>query len=346
MAIIANGRLQTIKAGGEVRTEVISRLGSVKRGVIQAPDRICFYGDNGVGKTTLAAGAPDPIFIDVENGSGHLDVPRYQFRDDADGHVPRTYAEFEAGIVDLATTKHDYKTVVIDTMDKLEGLLWQHMVERDSGSSRLKGRQILGLEDYGFGKGHEYAVDEWRKLLLKFDALRARGLMVIVLAHAQVKAFKNPEGEDYDRWSLRMHAKAGGLIKEWVDVNGFVRFEEVSSKLDPKDKTERARGASTGRRLLCTERQAAYDAKSRWAIPAEIELPSENPWAVFGQALADAKGLKATDLQRLIEIELSELGNAETTEKVNALMAQHKDEVPVLHRILNRLKAKKTETAP
>lgn len=339
----------TIVAAGKINvpgkpSQVISRLSSVKRGVIDAPDRIALYGDNGVGKTTLAAGAPSPIFVDIEDGSGHLDVPRYQFRDDVDGHVPRTFEEFEAGIVDLATNAHPYKTVVIDTMDRLESLLWASMVSRDSGSSRLKGRVIFGVEDYGYAKGYDYAVDEWRKLLLKFDGLRARGMTVILLAHAQVKPFKNPEGEDYDRWSLRLHAKAGGLLKEWVDVNGFVRFEEVSSKLDPKDKAERARGVSTGRRLLCTERQAAYDAKSRWAIPSEIELPSENPWAVFGDALAQAKGLKSTDLARLIEIECSRIGGEEVAARVAEVMKGNEANLPVLHRILNKLKSTATKS--
>jgi AAA domain len=323
-------------------TAPTSRLSAVSRGVIDAPDRIALYGDNGVGKTTLAAGSDDPIFVDIEDGSGHLDVPRYSFRDEAGGHVPRTFEEFETGIVDLATNPHSFKTVVIDTTDRLEALLWASMVERDSGSSRLKGRQIFGIEDYGYAKGYDYAVDEWRKLLLKLDGLRARGMTVVLLAHAQVKPFKNPEGDDYDRWSLRMHAKAGGLLKEWVDINGFVRFEETSSKLDPKDKGERARGVSTGRRLLCTERQAAYDAKSRWAIPAEIELPSENPWSVFGAALKQAKGLKAPQLVDLIVAECKRLNDDEVTKKVGEAMRGKETDLPVLHRILNRLKSKQS----
>ena len=50
-------------------------------------------------------------------------------------------------------------------------------------------------------------------------------MQVVIFGHSIVKTFKNPEGEDYDRYQLRVHDKTGGLIKEWCDVVGFVRFD-------------------------------------------------------------------------------------------------------------------------
>src|SRR4051812_33099395 len=78
-----------------------SRLGAVKRERLRAPLRYMFYGAEGTGKSTLAAGAPDPIWIDADDGSSRLNVARYQFRDEPAGHVPRTYGEIVSAIHDL-----------------------------------------------------------------------------------------------------------------------------------------------------------------------------------------------------------------------------------------------------
>ena len=310
----------------------------MKRGVIRSPFRLNVYGDNGVGKTSLAAGAEKPIFFDIEDGSGQLDVARYMFRDDADGHVPRSYAEVCTGLDDLATNPHEFKTLVIDTLDRLEALIWAHMCARDSGQAGVKGRKLNSIEDYGYGKGFLMAVDEWRALCLRLDRVRARGVNIVLLSHAQIRTFKDPEGEDYDRWNLRLNEKAAGFVQEWVDINGFARFEESGESLD---KGVRAKGVSTGRRLLHTQRTAAYNAKSRWAIPAELELPSEEPWRVFAAALQEAQGLGALELVDLIAAECNRIASDETTAKVKAAMAGHETNVEVLHRILNRLREKK-----
>ena len=50
------------------------KLDSVKRSFNQAPPRIVMYGVGGVGKSTFAASAPNPIFIPVEDGISTLDV--------------------------------------------------------------------------------------------------------------------------------------------------------------------------------------------------------------------------------------------------------------------------------
>lgn len=49
---------------------------NIVTGKQQRAQRVCFYGVESVGKTTLAAQAESPVFLDVENGTAHLDVPR------------------------------------------------------------------------------------------------------------------------------------------------------------------------------------------------------------------------------------------------------------------------------
>lgn len=63
--------LNTIKQGNNM-----SLLQNIKRGVQQRPQRVIIYGPEGVGKSTLAAGLPAPLFLDTEEGTQHMNVDR------------------------------------------------------------------------------------------------------------------------------------------------------------------------------------------------------------------------------------------------------------------------------
>lgn len=54
----------------------MSILNNIKRGKQQRPQRVIIYGPEGVGKSTLAAGLPAPLFLDTEEGTQHMNVGR------------------------------------------------------------------------------------------------------------------------------------------------------------------------------------------------------------------------------------------------------------------------------
>lgn len=319
-----------------------SRLAMTKAGKIRAGLRMVFYGSEAVGKSSLAAAAPSPIFIDVENGTGELDVPRYMFRDEPAGYLPQSLDEVYAAIRDLRSSPHEYKTLVIDTIDRLEPMLWARMIGRDSGKrSGLNqyGAKLLSIESYGFGKGYNVAVDEWRALAAELDDLRInRGMSIVLLGHAAIRTFKNPLGEDYDRWHLRINEKAAAFVKEWCDVVGFCMFEETGARLDESDDRTRAKGVSTGRRLMKLERSAAYDAKSRIVMPREVELRAADPWGPFAAALAESERADAPSLERAIGAELERINDAELTVKVRKAITDAKGNVATLSRFVNELR--------
>lgn len=258
-----------------------SRLGQVQRGRLKLPHRHLFYGPEKIGKSSLAADAPAPIFLDVEGGSVELEVARYPFRDGEGGHVPHSYEDVLGAIDDLLTAQHSYQTLVIDTVDALEALIHAHVCKANGKAN---------IEAFGYGKGYKVALTEMRILLSRLDAIRARGMQVILLGHSLVKTFKNPEGEDFDRYQLCMHDLTAAEVKGWCDVIGFMRFDGGAAKLMGDDsKSARARGWSTGRRLIHLAREAAWDAGSRLSLPAEIELGVANPWAPFAAAKDTAR---------------------------------------------------------
>ena len=321
-----------------------SRLASVKRGQLRSALRYMFYGPEGVGKSSLAADAPSPIFFDVEGGTDNIDVARYPFQINADGsvppggYVPRTYAEVVAGIDDLIANPTGYETLVIDTIDALEALLHRHICE-------VHGK--ANVEAFGYGKGYNVALDEFRALLRKLEDLRAKGISVVMLGHAIVKTFKNPTGEDYDKFQLRLNDKAAGLLKERSDVVGFIRFDGGSAKLKGDTaQTPRARGWVSGRRLIHLANDAAWDAKSRLALPAELELGEAHPWAPFAEAEHGARDATNDSLLAEVTAELDRIGSDEfttstgrTTSRALVLAMVANSDASTISRVLTGLRA-------
>lgn len=291
------------------------QLARVVRGKQDAPDRVLIFGVEGVGKSSWAASAPSPIFIPAEDGTSQLDVARFP--------APTGWQEVLDAIESLRTEPHAYKTVVFDTMDALEPMLWAFICDRDKRSS---------IEAYGYGKGYVAALDEWRVFLSAIEQLRReRGMGVVFIAHSLIKVFKNPEGEDFDRYELKLNARAGGLAKEWCDSVLFAHWETFADKKGDG----KAKGLSTGARIVSTQRTAAWDAKNRYALPEMLPLNYDD----YARAKVDRAPRSTLELQLAITAKLGELGDAEVTAKVTALVELANGDASELSKIDNRLTA-------
>ncbi len=315
----------------------MSRLGQVCRGRLASPLRFLFYGAEGVGKSSLAADAPRPIFLDLEDGSALIDCARYRFRDGRGGHVAKSYRELVSAIDDLTRAEHDFQTAVIDTVDQLEPLIWSYVCERDNPHSK---QNLTSIESYGYGRGYQIALDEWRAFCRTLDVLRAkRGMNVVLLGHAQIVKFKNPEGEDFDRYTLRIQDKPAGFFREWCDVIGFCCFEGGAAPItDDKGKAkDRAKGFSTGRRLMRFERTAAYDAKRRIPLAETVELAAASPWEPIAEAVALGRA-NAENLIKQIDAEIGRIGDEDITQMATEFRRKHND-TKNLVRLLNRLRS-------
>lgn len=306
------------------QTQTHMTLAGVRRGKIpNAPKRVLLYGPEGIGKSTFAMGAPSPIFLCPEDGTTELDVARLP--------EPRTWADVFAAVSLLTKERHDYKTLVIDTLDWIEPLCWQAVCEAGKQKS---------IEGFGYGKGYLEALNEWRRLVAALDAMRAaRGTHVILLGHSKVATFKNPEAEDYDRYSLKMHDKAGGLLKEWVDAVLFANYETF---VDKASALARGKGLSSGARVIHTERRAAWDAKNRYGLPEQIPLS----WEDFATAagLASPKQHDADQVATLraeVATIVGDIGDKSLSEKVEKWMGEPASQDPAkLAEMVNRMKAR------
>lgn len=50
----------------------------ITSGKVVRPQKVVIYGAEGIGKSTLAAQFPNPLFIDTEGGTAQLDVRRIE----------------------------------------------------------------------------------------------------------------------------------------------------------------------------------------------------------------------------------------------------------------------------
>ena len=264
-------------------------LKNLKSSTLSAHHRYMIMGVEGVGKSTLASGANKPLWLDVEDGAGQIDVARVPF---PEGHATKFSQVLEA-LDAVLTQEHDFKTLVIDTVDRLEALLWQHCCENSDKyvDKKSTGMTIHTIEGFGYGKGYIVALSLWRELACKLDMIRRKRKMTIILiAHTHIKSFRNPEGDDFDRYIPRLNEKAGSFLKSWCDVVAFMRFDEGSSKLMGE---QRAKGYNTGRRFVYTRRRAAFDAKSRLPLDEEIEIKGADSWVYLTGATGTAKEIES-----------------------------------------------------
>lgn len=239
-------------------------LQNITRSRAKAP-RIIVHGDPGIGKTTFACAAPAPIVVQTEDGLGVLDVPAFplaQHYDDVIDALGALYSE-----------THEYQTLVVDSLDWLEPLVWQKTCE------------VLGvksIEAPGYGKGYVEAATWWQRFFQGVTALRdERGMAVVMTAHSQVVHVEDPLLPVYDRHDLKLHKRAAALAEEYADVILFATMRTNVLTETAGFNQKRARAVTTGDRIMHAVGQPAFLAKNRYGLPSPLPLT----WSAFSDAM-------------------------------------------------------------
>ena len=231
-------------------------LANVKKGKIIEPRRIMIYGVHGIGKSTFAASAPDPVFVPTEEGTNDLDIARFP--------VAKDFNEFMTYLHELRIEGHEFQTVVIDTLDWLEKLIHKFVAEKQDKKS---------IEDIGYGRGYKLAIQYWDMFFDILDKLRREKKMtVILLAHSVVTNFKDPSTESYDRYAPDLHKEVVNTIQEWCDEVFFANYQITTKTTESGFNQTRTRGLSAGDRILHTSERPSHYAKRRIDLPDQIPL--------------------------------------------------------------------------
>ncbi len=237
-------------------------LDSIVEGAQTCPAKIVVYGVAGVGKTTFAAGAPTPIILPTEDGIGRLPTARFP--------LLKTYDQVTEALRLLRVEDQPYETVVLDSLDALEPIVW----------ARVKEQSGKRVEDHGYGKGYLLAAEVWKSILVQLDELRdEKGMGVVLIAHSDIRQFQSPENDPYDRYVMRLQKRAQDLISDWADAVLFANYR-VHTVTTESARRSVTRGIGSGERVIYTSERPAFIAKNRYGLPDELALD----WTAFASA--------------------------------------------------------------
>lgn len=241
-------------------------LKDLKTGASTNPPRILIYGVAGIGKTTFCADAPNPVFIQTEDGLGMIDCPAFP--------LATCYGDVQSALESLINDEHDFKTLVVDSLDWLEPLIWKEVCVQQN---------VDTIESIPYGKGFIMAMDIWRDYLAGLNALRdIRGMMIIQTAHSDIKRFESPEADSYDRYVIKLHAKASAVVQEHSDCVFFANYKTHVVQEDVGFNQKRNRAVGSGNRVIFTQEKPAFNAKNRYALQSDIPL-DDKTWSVMAK---------------------------------------------------------------
>ena len=220
------------------------------------PERILLYADSGMGKSSLALIAPKPVFIALDEGVSKLRHP--------DTGAPADYIPGIDTFSDTRAALHQldlfdpYKTVVVDTVTKLQDMAEPFVCETIPGE---KGQKVKNLVGYGYNKGFKHLYDTMRFILTDCDELIRHGKNVILIAQAAPHTIANPGGTDFLRDGPRLHIDKSWSIEamycEWADH--VLRIDYTDIFVDADDKKI---SGDTGRAIYAKP-ELHFRAKSR-----------------------------------------------------------------------------------
>jgi hypothetical protein len=235
------------------------------------PPRIVLNAVEGWGKTSFAANAPGVAILMGQGETGYTTL----FNAGLVPAVPTANITSWADLLAFLDSFEpgDLKWLALDSLTTFERLCQEHVCANDfKGDWSEKGFA-------SYGKGFEMSMGEWLKMLSRLDRIREQhGVGIILLAHTKVKTFKNPMGSDYDRYIADAHEKTWSQTAKWADCVLFGKFNTVVD--GAKDLSKKGKGIGGNERIVYTEQRDAFDAKNRYGMPEEIDIPSD-PAAAF-----------------------------------------------------------------
>lgn len=266
---------------------------------VSAGMRIVIAGQEKMGKTTLASGAPGALIVPLEVGTAGVSTPKtrmLQTFDEVNYFIDETTYYASRG-------EFPFKTIVWDSGTALERHIHEGIIQRDP-AYKPGGKKLITMESChgGYGKGYNLANEEFDEFLAKMDILAVNyGINIVLTCHVFSSKIMDPTAGEYDSWDLLLHSpknqKTYGKrerIAQWADVVGFL-YEPVYVSKD----VGMVKAMSQGKgRVLGLSRTPAYLAGNRFGISGEVPIPAppadgsgKDGWNTFANELYKSRGI-------------------------------------------------------
>ena len=250
------------------------------------PPKIALNCVEGWGKTSCGAYAPKPGILMARDETGYLTLLGANLVPSVPNTPITSWESLLALLKNLiADDKLPYKTLVFDAIGGFERLCHELVCNRDfKGDWGEKGFTA-------YQQGYDVAINDWLKMLALLDRLNAKGIIILLLGHIQIRPFKNPMGPDFDRYIADIHHKTWSFTHKWVDAALFGTYVSVVDQVS-KGRNPKGKGIGGTERVLYTERRDSFDAKNRYSMPPEIDIPN-NPsqiWSTIWQNIYRKEG--------------------------------------------------------
>ena len=222
-----------------------------------SPPKMLIYSEHGLGKSSLAAASPAPVFINIEDGLSEIETNAFP--------VTETYEDVKEQLSAILKEDHEFKTLVIDTVDWLETRINEYVCKNGSKES---------ISDFSYGSGFQQTFEETVKIVKMLNKIhKERNMGIILLSHAIIKSFSNPLGDDYDTYRLKLREKNAELYLEYATLVGFLHIP-VFVATETKGFSEKTKAVSPNSRILSVNPSACYSAKNRYFLTEDINIPS------------------------------------------------------------------------
>lgn len=236
---------------------------------------ITILGEAGTGKTSLGATFPKPIFIRIEDGLQAIPADN---RPDAFPEVGDDVELLFKQINALVQNEHDYKTVVFDSVTKLDRIFEKYIIDNDPKKPKSI-NQAMG----GYGAGMSAVANLHGRIRKASGMLNAKGMCVIFIAHADTETIELPDSDPYMRYSLRLGKKSIAHYVDDVDAVALVKLETFFT-----GDGDRKKAISSGERVICMNATSSSVTKNRYGVTEDIRFEQGvNPFTNIIKVLGD-----------------------------------------------------------
>lgn len=281
------------------------------KGRQRKPANAIIIGEPGVGKSTFAAQAPEPIFLGAEEND-ELMVDR--------APIPKTFKEFTEQLDELKRLK--YKTAVIDTIDSIE---------------QMRIRELLGNKSQlNWDKQAELANDMVGVRGQLKDLRDNHDMNIFVLAHCKTRVKTDTIHQaDYDTTETAIRKGTMSIFEGWTSN---VLFAAYKTEITMNTQTEKNYVIGEGDRVLFTEKRPGHPGKNRLGLPYEMPLDFKEFWKHYEAFYAKGDTRTAEQIIASIDGLKTEIEKAETVKVIEEEVKKHSKNKAQLLKIEQRVK--------